>query len=87
MKILTALLASTLMLTFAADADAASRKRTRYSDGYERSYAQRYARSNTVAQNGLCQRDTGTHNSQLSFRNRCDIEEFWARQERYGGRR
>ncbi len=33
----------------------------------------------SVGANGLCQRDTGTPESQLDFRNPCDVEEFWAR--------
>ena len=41
----------------------------------------------SVAQNGLCQRDTGTPNSSLNFRNECDMREFWARMNRQGGYR
>lgn len=33
----------------------------------------------SVAANGLCQRDTGTPESQLDFKNICDVEEYWAR--------
>lgn len=33
----------------------------------------------SVGQNGLCQRDTGTPDSQLNFRNACDVEEYWNR--------
>lgn len=33
----------------------------------------------SVGPNGLCQRDTGTPESQLDFRNKCDVEEYWAR--------
>lgn len=33
----------------------------------------------SVGQNGLCQRDTGTPDDKLNFRNSCDVEEFWRR--------
>ena len=33
----------------------------------------------SVGANGLCQRDTGTPESQLDFRNKCDVEEYWNR--------
>ncbi len=33
----------------------------------------------SVGSNGLCQRDSGTPESQLNFRNPCDVEEFWRR--------
>lgn len=33
----------------------------------------------SVGPNGLCQRDTGTPESQLNFRNVCDVEEYWQR--------
>jgi hypothetical protein len=36
-------------------------------------------RPHSVGANGLCQRDTGTPNDKLDFRNRCDVEEFWSR--------
>lgn len=87
MKIATTALAAGLALLWTADAFAASRKH-RYRDdrGYQQ-YRYDSRGGNTVAANGLCQRDTGTPNSRLSFRNKCDVEEFWARQQRGGGRR
>ena len=83
MKLLTALVAIGLATIWAGDAYAASRKHRER--GYDRDYRNERtyrSRSNTRADNGLCQRDTGTPNSGLSFRNKCDVEEFWLRQER-----
>lgn len=42
-------------------------------------------RAASVGANGLCQRDTGTPESQLDFRNPCDAEEFWRRINDRGG--
>lgn len=36
-------------------------------------------RAASVQPNGLCQRDTGKPMSDLDFRNKCDVEEFWTR--------
>ena len=83
MRLLTSLVAGSLALAWTADAMAASRSKKRYVQTYEASRDYGSTRSNSVASNGLCQRDTGTHNSNLNFRNKCDVEEFWARQ---GGR-
>lgn len=41
--------------------------------------ATRSPRQSGIGQNGLCQRDNGIPDSQLDFRNRCHVEEFWAR--------
>ncbi len=38
----------------------------------------------SVGSDGLCQRDTGTPISSLDFRNACDVEEFWRRQDDRG---
>lgn len=38
----------------------------------------------SIGQEGLCQRDTGTPLSSLDFRNSCDVEEFWRRQDDRG---
>lgn len=86
MRLLIMLVAGWLALTWTADAMAASSSKKRYVRTYDASRYDSPSRSNTTAANGLCQRDTGTHNSNLSFRNKCDVEEFWARQQR-GGRR
>ena len=88
MKLATTLLAVSLALVWSSDTFAASRKREKRDRSAETYSSQgTRSRSNTVAANGLCQRDTGTHNSNLNFRNKCDTEEFWARQGRGGGRR
>lgn len=87
MKALTAMLAGTLAVTWAADAMAASNSKKRYYRSYD-SYQYETRRSNTTAYNGTCQRDTGIHTSNLNFRNRCDTLEFWERMNRnQGGRR
>ena len=81
-KLATAALAASLALLWTADAFAA-KKKYRYRGEARETY--RYdspRRSNTVASNGTCQRDTGTHNSNLNFRNKCDTQEFWERMNR-----
>ena len=81
-KLATAALAVGLALIWTGDAFAA-KKKYRYRGEVRETY--RYdspRRSSTVAPNGTCQRDTGTHNSNLSFRNRCDTQEFWERMNR-----
>ena len=87
---MTTALAAGLALLWTADAFAAGKKRQ--DSDQQRTYQSRNdqpvrTRSNTVAANGLCQRDTGTHNSNLDFRNKCDTEEFWLRQQRGRGGR
>lgn len=90
LTVLTLSVAAFAATLASASADArSSRKGTRHDNSYDRSvrdYGSRTyrSRSNTVAPNGLCQRDTGTPTSQLNFRNRCDTEEFWKRQEDRG---
>jgi len=85
MRVLTTAVAGIMVFAFTADAIAASKSRKRYRT-YE-SYQSGTQRSNTTASNGLCQRDTGIHQSQLDFRNRCDTLEFWERMNRNSGRR
>lgn len=76
------LAASVLAAGWATDASATTRHkyhRHAYSgERYARSYG--YRRPASVGPNGVCQRDTGTPTSELNFRNRCDTQEFWARQ-------
>ena len=86
MRLLTALVLGSVALAWTADAMAGSRSKSRTVRSYEQAQYVEYRRSNTVAPNGLCQRDTGTHNSQLSFRNKCDTLEFWERMNRNGRR-
>lgn len=45
----------------------------------ERKVMRHAPRPASVGPNGLCQRDTGTPNDKLDFRNRCDVEEYWNR--------
>ena len=81
-KVATLLLATTVALTFTAEAFAASQsKRTRAKAQVEATYVQRQ-KADTLNYNGTCKRDTGTHTADLNFRNTCDMEEFWARMER-----
>ena len=37
------------------------------------------ARSSTTNADGTCKRDNGKPGSELSFRDKCDMEEFWNR--------
>lgn len=85
MKVLVTALAFALSMILLAPTDAEARSR-----GYDKKKAKGYhsyeyrRRPPSVGPNGLCQRDTGTPTSELNFRNRCDTEEFWRRQERGG---
>jgi hypothetical protein len=62
-----------------APADAASRGRSAKAKAAKAGAVRVARRPASVGQNGLCQRDTGTPDSQLDFKNRCDVEEYWAR--------
>ena len=62
-----------------APADAAGKSRVAKSKVAKAGGYRVARRPASVASNGLCQRDTGTPESQLDFRNKCDVEEFWAR--------
>ncbi len=85
MKVLVTALAVALSSIWLAPADAEARSRSYGKKKQAQKYQRRPA---SVGPNGLCQRDTGTPTSELNFRNRCDTEEFWRRQERGGfGRR
>lgn len=68
------------------DAEARSWKKRQGYDGYY-GYQHSYRRPASVGANGLCQRDTGTPTSDLNFRNRCDVEEFWRRNMEQGSGR
>lgn len=86
MRRLCVAIAGLLALGWAVEAAAAGRAKARSTRSAESTRSDSTTRSNTVAPSGLCQRDTGTHNSKLDFGNKCDIQEFWARQ-RDGARR
>lgn len=61
-------------------ADAAARTRVAKAKSAKANTYHRVARRPaSVAANGLCQRDTGTPDSQLDFKNPCDVQEYWAR--------
>lgn len=63
-----------------APADAAVRARVAKAKSAKANTYHRVARRPaSVAANGLCQRDTGTPDSQLDFKNPCDVQEYWAR--------
>jgi len=85
MKFTLALMSAAIAVAFVMPHDAEAKRGYRKKPHYATYYA--YRRPASVASNGLCQRDTGTPTSQLSFRNKCDTEEFWTRmQERGTGR-
>ena len=88
MKFILAALAATVSLSCLApvEADAKSRN-TRKSYVEHREYRGVYDRPHSVQNNGLCQRDTGVPTSQLSFRNKCETEEYWNRVFSGGRRR
>lgn len=81
-KVFVAACVATLALATVAPepADAASKSRVTKSKS-SRNVATYHAarRPASVGANGLCQRDTGTPDSQLNFRNKCDVEEYWNR--------
>ena len=86
MKFFIATLAATLSLAWMMPDEASAQSRGyRYKNG--KKYYRSYRRPASVASNGLCQRDTGTPTSQLNFRNKCDTEEFWNRQQSRGSNR
>lgn len=62
-----------------APVDAAPRSRAAKAKSVKAGTLPVARRSASVASNGLCQRDTGTPDSQLNFRNPCDVQEYWAR--------
>jgi hypothetical protein len=86
MKLMLTLLGAATFVAFAVPPEAEAAKRVYrvkkpYATYYYRNH---YRRPASVAENGLCQRDTGTPTSQLNFRNRCDTEEFWTRMQERG---
>ena len=86
--VLGSMAVSAMALGWPDDAAAARRAKHRQSDrAYQAERYESYRRPASVAPNGLCQRDTGTHTSQLNFRNRCDTLEFWERMNRGRGAR
>lgn len=82
MRLILAVIATTLTLAWIAPdtADAQSTNRGARAKSTKSQPGKVVARrSASTGQNGLCQRDTGTPMDKLDFRNRCDVEEYWAR--------
>ena len=87
MKCLAALLAGVFLLSsvdIANAQDSGAQYRTSKSKAAVRKKHRAYRRPSTVNAQGLCQRDTGKPDSELDFRNKCDTEEFWARNQERG---
>jgi hypothetical protein len=78
MKIALTAIAAAIAVVAVAPPEASAKTRANRTQ-VTKKYAPSHQRAASVQANGLCQRDTGTPNSQLDFRNRCDMEEFWAR--------
>ncbi len=78
MKIALATLAAAFAFTTACPIEASAKTRTQRAT-IAKKKVPTYQRAASVQRNGLCQRDTGTPDSQLDFRNKCDVEEFWNR--------
>ncbi|MGE0629485.1 MAG: hypothetical protein AB7O43_16870 [Hyphomicrobiaceae bacterium] len=86
MKALMTLLACALAFTFTAAAEAKQPRKKKVYRDYNAGENYRHARRPySIGPNGLCQRDTGTPTSQLNFRVKCDVEEFWRRMEDNAG--
>lgn len=81
MKIIVAVIAAAASIAWVSPdaAEAQSRERGARAKAVKAQPARVAARSASVGQNGLCQRDTGTPADKLNFRNPCDVEEFWRR--------
>ena len=85
MKLLVAFLAGVFAVASVASEAPAAEKRTQYRAAKQKPVTASRYRSSTTQANGLCQRDTGKPTSELSFRDKCDMEEFWNRMDRGGG--
>jgi hypothetical protein len=79
MKVALATLAAILALHTLAPGEAVAQGRN-YRKAEEKHTGPRfYGRAHSVQANGLCKRDNGTPSGDLNFRNKCDVEEYWAR--------
>lgn len=79
---ISALVAASVLLWFPpteAEAASSSKNRSVRAKTAKAGPARTARRPASVGQDGLCQRDTGTPESQLDFRNACDVEEYWRR--------
>jgi hypothetical protein len=79
MKIVLAALAAAVSVFAIAPPDASAQGRGFKKQTQKHTGARFYGRAHSVDHNGLCKRDTGTPASQLNFRNKCDVEEYWNR--------
>ena len=77
MRVMIAALAAAMTFVWIAPDIAEAQSRGARTKKYKQAKVERRAAS--VGPNGLCQRDTGTPDSQLNFRNVCDTEEYWRR--------
>lgn len=88
MKFLFAALAATVSIAAIAPTDAAAQQGRGYRKAeVKHTGARFYGRAHSVQANGLCKRDNGTATGDLNFRNKCDVEEYWARVFENGRRR
>jgi hypothetical protein len=79
LKTFTLAVASVLALSLVSPEPADAQQQRSVRVKKERKVAHTATRSASVGANGLCQRDNGTPDDKLNFRNRCDVEEYWQR--------
>ncbi len=85
--ILAALAATAVAFAATAPSEAVAQDRGFRKAPAKHTGARFYDRAHSVQANGLCKRDTGTPSSDLNFKNKCDVEEYWARVLEGGRRR
>lgn len=80
MRVFLSVLSGVLALAFVVPDDASAQSRGARAKAKKNAVVARAERRPpSVGPNGLCQRDTGTPDDKLNFRNKCDTEEFWRR--------
>ncbi len=87
MKTTLAILAAAVSIVALAPLEVSAQGRGYKKPQQKHTGARFYGRAHSVDHNGLCKRDTGTPASQLNFRNKCDVEEYWSRVFENGRRR
>jgi hypothetical protein len=87
MKTFVAALAAAVAVIALAPLEASAQGRGYKKQPQKHTGTRFYGRAHSVDHNGLCKRDTGTPSSQLNFRNKCDVEEYWNRVFENGRRR
>lgn len=85
MKSIIAAVAGAMACVWLVPADASAESRGYRNKKSPKKHYRVVRKPASIADNGLCQRDTGTPTSELNFRNRCDVEEFWNRMNERGG--